>query len=157
MGVAHRSRLPAGSGAPKWSPMQHSDQAIAAESGGVEPTVYYDGACPLCRREIDFARKRAPELRYVDVSDGEGAPPPGVSREDALARFHVSTGDGEVRSGAAAFAVLWSRIPALKPLARLVERPRVSPWAERAYRAFLRVRPAAQRLVSRWDARRAGS
>ena len=55
-----------------------------------DPTlsVLYDGACPLCRREITPCRglRAEPALRFVDVS-GESALPPSTTREQLLARF----------------------------------------------------------------------
>ena len=47
-------------------------------------TVYYDGACPVCSREIDFYAKRTGgTVSYCDVA-AEGRPAPDLDREQAL-------------------------------------------------------------------------
>lgn len=110
--------------------------------------VYYDGACPVCAREIGLYRRLSegsPQAPlFEDVA--AGAPPPeGVSRDEALARFHVRLGSGEVVSGAAAFIALWRATPRLRWLGRLASIP-PAPWLlESAYRAFLRLRPLWRR------------
>lgn len=106
-------------------------------------TVYYDGACPLCSREIGTYRRLrgADDVCWIDVSR-QGTPlGPDLTREAALARFHVRMDDGSLVSGAAAFVLLWASFPALRWLAAVAGRPPVS-WAlEPAYRLFLRLRP----------------
>ena len=116
-------------------------------------TVFYDGDCPLCRREIAFYRRRrgAARILWLDVSrlpDGEVAP--GLSRCAALARFHVLLPDGRRLSGGPAFAAVWRALPAFRPLG-WVFGFRATGWlADRAYAGFLRLRPQLQRrLVSR--------
>jgi len=66
-------------------------------------TVYYDGACPLCRMEISHYRKQegAERIAFVDVAQAQDAPGPDLTREAALARFHVRGADGALVSGAA--------------------------------------------------------
>ena len=116
-------------------------------------TVLYDGACPLCRREIGIYRKLEPRtpLCFADVSDAAAPLPPGSTREQLLARFHVRRHDGELLSGARAFLALWAVLPGWRWLARAGRLPGVA-WAmERAYGFFLRWRPALQRWVSRLD------
>jgi demethoxyubiquinone hydroxylase (CLK1/Coq7/Cat5 family) len=117
-------------------------------------TVLYDGACPLCRREIALYRglqAQAP-LCFADVSDPALAPPAEATRAALLARFHVRHADGRLESGAAAFVALWARLPGWRWLARAARLPGVL-WAlERAYRFFLRWRPALQRRAARWEA-----
>lgn len=112
-------------------------------------TVYFDGACPLCIREIALVRALAPQgaIAFVDVA-GEGAPCP-IDREALLARFHVQTPDGRLLSGAQAFAAMWRRTPILWPLGALASLPGLSALFEAAYRRFLRVRPRLQRLLAR--------
>lgn len=107
-------------------------------------TVYYDGACPLCRAECDLYRRTqgAEALDFVDVSDGASALPLGLSRADALARFHVSTPGGTVVSGAEAFTEVWSHLPRWRWLARAARLTIALHLMELAYRVFLRLRPA---------------
>lgn len=106
-------------------------------------TVYFDGACPLCSREIGAYRRLrgASQVCWIDVSRQEAVLGPGLTRDAALARFHVRTGDGSLVSGGAAFVRLWGSLPGLQWLAAIAARPPVS-WAlEPAYRLFLRLRP----------------
>ena len=125
------------------------------ESGASTPplTVLYDGACPLCRREIGVYRglQSSAPVCFADVSDIAQPLPPGTTREQLLARFHVRNTDGRLLSGAQAFMVLWAALPGWRWLARLGRLPGAAWGMERAYRLFLRVRPALQRLASRMD------
>ena len=130
---------------------------------GHEPpalTVLYDGACPLCRREIGVyrglksLRSDAP-VCFADVSDAAcplpSALPPGTTREQLLARFHVRRRDGELLSGAQAFLALWAALPGWRWLAMLGRLPGAA-WAmKRAYRGFLRWRPTLQRFAARME------
>lgn len=109
-------------------------------------TVWYDGACPLCSREIAAMRRldRRAAIAFVDIADPSSPCP--VDREQALARFHVQE-DGRILSGAAAFAAMWRAIPALRCLGLLARLPPVELVLERGYRAFLLIRPRLQRLM----------
>jgi predicted DCC family thiol-disulfide oxidoreductase YuxK len=116
-------------------------------------TVLYDGACPLCRREIGVYRGLQPNtpVCFADVSDTATQLPPGITREQLLARFHVRGRDGELLSGAEAFLALWAALPGWRWLAWAGRLPGAA-WAmERTYRLFLRARPALQRWASRLD------
>ncbi len=110
-------------------------------------TVYYDGACPLCIREIGFYRKRknAGSIDWVDVSRCPGnTVAPGLSKSDALARFHVVRTDGTLVSGGDAFREVWQTLPAFRVWSRLF-RPRPFAWMlNKAYDIFLTARPALQ-------------
>ena len=121
----------------------------APESGASAPplTVLYDGACPLCRREIGVYRGLRPiaPVCFADVSDTAQPLPSGITREQLMTRFHVRDSDGQLLSGAQAFLALWAALPGWRWLA-LVGRLPGAAWAmERAYRLFLRARPALQR------------
>jgi predicted DCC family thiol-disulfide oxidoreductase YuxK len=65
--------------------------------------VYYDGDCPLCRREIDWVRKRDGEskIRFVDISDPnfDAEAVTGKTFFDLMARLHARTRDGEWITG----------------------------------------------------------
>lgn len=113
------------------------------------PTVYFDGACPLCRAEIGHyrGRDRAGALRFVDVAATGAELPAGLTRAQALGRFHVRAGDGRLLSGAAAFVELWSQLPGWRRAARVARLPGVLAALEGGYRLFLLVRPLLARLV----------
>ncbi len=114
-------------------------------------TVLYDGACPLCRREIGVYGGLRPNtpVRFADVNDASLRLPLGTTREQLLARFHVRTGDGRLLDGAQAFLALWAALPGWRWLARAGRLPGAA-WAmERLYRIFLRGRPTLQRWASR--------
>ncbi len=107
------------------------------------PAVYYDGACPVCRREIAHyqGRRGGDAIAWVDASScAPEALGPGLTREAALARMHVRGPDGTLVSGAAAFAALWSALPGFRWLGRLAGAWPIAPLAEAAYRGFLVLR-----------------
>ena len=84
-------------------------------------------------------------IRFIDVGkDGTACP---IDRAALLARFHAQEDNGPIQSGAAAFAVMWRAVPLLRPLGVLARWPPMLALLERAYRAFLRVRPTLQRLA----------
>ncbi|MFO6448418.1 thiol-disulfide oxidoreductase DCC family protein [Erythrobacter sp. NE805] len=107
--------------------------------------VWYDGACPLCAREIALMRRldRRGAITFVDVAGGADPSCP-VDRTQLLARFHAEE-DGEVHSGAAAFAAMWRAIPLLRPFGLAARHPLVLEALEAAYLRFLKVRPRLQR------------
>jgi predicted DCC family thiol-disulfide oxidoreductase YuxK len=107
-------------------------------------TVWYDSACPLCRREIALLRRldRAGRIAFIDAADA--ACP--LDRAALLARFHALE-NGRMLSGAAAFAAMWRAIPLLWPLGQLARLPLVERALEWAYLRFLKVRPSLQGLL----------
>ncbi len=115
-------------------------------------TVLYDGACPLCRREIGLYQRLTPEqpVTFVDVTDTDSLPVE-LSRDVLLARFHVLRADGSVESGARAFLALWAAFPGWRWLARIGYLPGGPAILEIVYRGFLRIRPWMQRLAAKWD------
>lgn len=134
--------------------MNEPARNAAAESPPL--TVLYDGACPLCRREIGIYRGLQPlrpdaPVCFADVSDAASPLPPGTTREQLLARFHVRGRDGELLSGAQAFLALWAALPGWRWLARAGRVPGAAWLMERTYRLFLRWRPALQRWARRLD------
>lgn len=122
-------------------------------------TVLYDGACPLCRREIAVYQGLQPlnpaqSLRFLDVSLASCPLPAGGNRSDYLARFHVQRADGQVISGAAAFVALWATLPGWRYLAMAARLPGATPALELVYRAFLLVRPQMQGIAKAFEAPR---
>lgn len=112
------------------------------------PIVYYDGACPLCRAEIGLYKRLGAKAQFCDVA-AEAAPPEGISRAEALKRFHVMDRNGRVRSGARAFAELWKATPGWRCAGRIGALPPFVWIGEGIYRVFLLTRPALQALARR--------
>ncbi len=110
--------------------------------------VWYDGACPLCLREIALMRRldRRGAITFVDVAAAADPSCP-IDRAQLLARFHAEE-NGVVHSGAAAFAAMWRAIPLLRPLGLAARNPLVLRVLEAAYLRFLRLRPRLQRLLA---------
>ncbi len=106
-------------------------------------TVWHDGTCPLCQREIALMRRldRRGAIAFVDAGDPASTCP--IDRAAMLARFHARE-DGRLLSGAAAFAAMWRAIPLLRPLGIAARNPVVLAGLERLYRLFLRIRPTLQ-------------
>ena len=118
--------------------------------------VFYDGVCPLCAREIGFYRQRdgAETVTWLDVSavkDEEVVP--GLTRDRAMARFHVLDPDGRLVSGGTAFAALWRALPAFRWLGRIAQTAAAAWVLKHAYNGFLKLRPWLQ---SRFRARHSG-
>ena len=78
-------------------------------------TVYYDGACPLCRAEIGHYRSQpgAERICFTDVARADASTGQDLARGDAMARFHVRDAQGRLVSGAAAFVLVWRSAAAL--------------------------------------------
>jgi predicted DCC family thiol-disulfide oxidoreductase YuxK len=103
-------------------------------------TVWFDGACPLCTREIALMRRldRRGAIHFVDLASSESTCP--LDRREMLARFHAQE-EGKLVSGAEAFAAMWRVIPILRPLGLLARNRMILRILERSYLAFLKVRP----------------
>ena len=131
-----------------------TDQNAATDIIAGRPAVFFDGSCPLCTTEISTYRKcrGADEIDWVDVAvGGAGARDeniaPGLMRTDAMRRFHMRRADGEIVSGGAAFAELWTALPAFSWAGRIGRQRPVSLLLEGAYRLFLPVRPLLRKLL----------
>ncbi|OYY91661.1 MAG: thiol-disulfide oxidoreductase [Sphingomonas sp. 28-66-16] len=111
-------------------------------------TIWFDGGCPLCRREIALIRRldRGRAIDFIDVAEAGAACP--IDRAALLARFHARE-DGRMLSGAAAFAAMWRAVPLLRPLGLAARHPAVLAALEWLYGRFLAIRPFLQRVARR--------
>ena len=111
-------------------------------------TIWYDGNCPLCTREIALMRRldRRRAIEFHDVSPPDAVCP--LDRQELLARFHARE-NGVMLSGAAAFAAMWRAIPLLKPLGFAARSPSILAILEWLYVRFLLIRPRMQRVLQK--------
>ena len=107
------------------------------------PTVYFDGDCPVCSREVAMYRRQpgADAVQWIDVAHCRPAElGSGLTREDAMARLHLRRPDGSLVSGALAFTGLWRVLPRWAWLGRALGQGPGLWLLEAGYRGFLVVR-----------------
>lgn len=118
-----------------------------------EVTVFYDGGCPLCLREIALLRRldRRDRLAFENVADPDEPVSCPIDRSELLARFHARLPNGEVVQGARAFTEAYARVPGLGFIGALGRFGPSRALLDGLYTVFLKVRPLLQRLAHRID------
>ena len=104
-------------------------------------TLFYDGQCPLCTREIRILQRIADtELRLVDVHSLDNPELwPGVTRQQLLQRLYLLDSEGWYWTGLYATVRTWRHTP-FGVFFRILLLPGI--------------RPLAQAVYERWAARR---
>lgn len=128
--------------------------APVAEERISRPVVFYDGACPLCRREIQHYRRisSSRDFDWVDIyREPMRVRSYGLTVQQVMARFHVLDMRGCRQTGVRAFVELWSHLPYYRWLASLVRTLRLEGLLEVAYRRW-----AGWRLQRRCHDRQCG-
>ena len=114
------------------------------ESQGLSPcTVYFDGMCPVCSREIATYRqlRGGDAINWVDASRCDASQlSAGLDRARALQLLHVQSADGALLSGAAAFVEIWQHLPAFAWMARFCSNRYALAVFDFAYGRFLLMR-----------------
>ena len=78
-----------------------------------EIEVFYDGACPLCTREIDLlrGRDRRARIRFTDIAaEGFDAGAVGLPWEALMERIHGRLPDGTIIEGVEVFRRLYAAV-----------------------------------------------
>jgi predicted DCC family thiol-disulfide oxidoreductase YuxK len=104
--------------------------------------VFYDGACPLCMREIRMLRRRdrRGRIRFTDIAaDGFDAATVGVSWEALMERIHGRLPDGTLVEGVEVFRRLYAAT-GFGPLVALSRLPGIAQGLDLAYHAFAKRR-----------------
>ncbi|UTW12676.1 thiol-disulfide oxidoreductase DCC family protein [Marinobacterium rhizophilum] len=101
-------------------------------------TVYYDGACPRCRRDRaryeKLAGKGADDICWFDITGRDAELSAlGIDPWRALTELHLQDAQGHIHSELAAYILLMRRVPLLRPLAWLIGLPLLRPWLSRLY------------------------
>tara|TARA_Y100001934_G_C11650243_1_gene449634 strand:- start:34 stop:441 length:408 start_codon:yes stop_codon:yes gene_type:complete len=107
-------------------------------------TIFVDGACFLCAKEVQHYAKHDVEhcLNIVDISHpdfdptAEGLDPFLVHRY-----FHVKTENGELCHGIPAFRAIWKRLPRYRFLHDLTQPSWVQKPMHAGYVIFAAIRP----------------
>ena len=102
-------------------------------------TVYYDGICKMCSKEINYYKKIAPPkcLRWVDIArNGNALENYNVSQQEALLYLHVKDASGKLHIGVDAFKVIWSHLPNWRWLSILLNFSPIHFLAQKLYTLF---------------------
>ena len=102
-------------------------------------TVYYDGKCGLCSREINHYRKISPPgiFNWQDVTESaaelENA---GISLADGLKLLHAKDDHQQLHVGVDAFILIWKQLKRWRVLALLVSLPGIKQISHLLYCTF---------------------
>lgn len=100
------------------------------------PVCYYNGACPVCRFEIEHY-KDGPDgdrVRWLDLAaEPEALAGFGIDRAGARRRLHVLDETGQLHVGIDAFMLIWQRMPRYRWLSRIVGAGPIRPVAAALY------------------------
>ena len=127
------------------SGLQDQKQYISSKAIILRPqaTVFFDGGCDLCSKEIEHYRKiqGAEKIQWIDISkDVQGLAAFNLSWEAAVARFHVLDGNNKWHVGAWGFSEMWSYLSYYKWLSRGLKVLHLLPIVDRVYTYFARWR-----------------
>lgn len=104
--------------------------------------VFYDGACPLCVREIRMLQRRdhAGRIGFVDIAAPDFDPDTvGVTWDALMARIHGRLPDGTLVEGVEVFRRLYAAV-GFRRLVAATRWPGVSWLLDLAYRTFAKNR-----------------
>lgn len=104
--------------------------------------VFFDGECPLCRREIEMLRQldRRGGIAFTDIA-APGFDPSAValSHAELMARIHGRTADGTIVEGVEVFRRLYAAV-GFGPLVALSRVPPIGWVLDAGYRWFAKNR-----------------
>lgn len=102
-------------------------------------TVFYDGKCGLCRREIEHYKHIAPEGIFIwqDITaNASTLESLGIAYADGLKLLHAQDAQGKIHIGVDAFLLIWQQMPRWRILAIIVAAPFIRPLVNIIYRCF---------------------
>ena len=125
------------------TPVFHPEESPLSPSAKPYPlTVYFDGECPICRREIDLMKmlNRRERLQFIDFSNSNYRPTDhGLNQCDLGRVIHASWSDGTFLTGVDVFREMWEAI-GLGFVARFSRRPMINTLLVKAYAWFAKNR-----------------
>jgi len=123
----------------------------------VKLTIFFDGGCPLCKREVDFLRSKNQKgyLNFIDINcyDFSLDLKYGITYKQAMDRIHALKSDGSVIKDIKVFQEAYSliglgwiyaptKLPVLDKVFEFIYRL----WAK--YRLKITFRPSIEKLCS---------
>lgn len=102
-------------------------------------SVFFDGKCNLCSKEINYYQRIAPKntFNWVDITKNPGELDRfKIKLSDGLRLMHVADSRGNIFTGVDAFIIMWKQIKYWKFLGLFVSLPIVKQIANLLYQYF---------------------
>lgn len=102
-------------------------------------SVFFDGKCNLCSKEINYYQRIAPKntFNWVDITKTPGELDKfEIKLSDGLRLMHVADSSGNIFTGVDAFIIMWKQIKYWKILGLFVSLPIVKQIAKLLYQYF---------------------
>ena len=109
--------------------------------------VFFDGACPLCSKEVKLYKKLAAndklhgqyndaDIEWIDISKSRTElKKEGIKYADAMQLMHVKDASGVHQVGINAVLTVWDQIPYYRQLSKVLKSiPALHPLLDKAYR-----------------------
>ena len=120
-------------------------------------TIFFDGGCPLCKREVDFLQSKNQKgaLSFIDIntSDFSSDLKHGITYKQAMDRIHAMKSDGSVIKDIKVFQEAYSLIglgwiyaPTKLPILDKFIEFIYGLWAK--YRLKITLRPSIEKLCA---------
>lgn len=119
-------------------------------------TLFYDGRCPLCRKEVDWlaGHRHSDRVIFVDIrAEGFDAAALGTTFTEMMGRLHVLDAQGRWYIGMDASRALYA-VLGYRRLIRLSLLPGLAPLMDAGYLWFARRRVRLGRWITAWNRRR---
>ena len=102
-------------------------------------SVFFDGKCNLCSKEINYYQRIAPKntFNWVDITKTPSELDKfEIKLSDGLRLMHVADSNGNIFTGVDAFIIMWKQIKYWKILGLFVSLPIVKQIANLLYQYF---------------------
>ena len=126
----------------------------------VKLTIFFDGGCPLCKREVDFLKSRNQKgyLSFIDINSSDFSLDfkYGISYKQAMKRIHAFKSNGSVIKDIKVFqeaygliGLGWIYAPTKLPVLDKVIEFIYGLWSK--YRLKITLRPSVEKLCVERD------
>ena len=102
-------------------------------------TVFYDGKCGLCSKEINHYRKIAPAgiFNWQDITESAvELEKEGITLAEGLKLLHARDAEQQLHVGVDAFILIWKQLKRWRLLAFVISLPGIKHISNLAYRNF---------------------
>lgn len=103
-------------------------------------SVFYDGRCGLCDKEIAFYRQHADadSVLWLDIwQHPDALLAAGLTQAQCLQQLHLFDAQQQLHTGVNAFLLLWQTVPKLRGLAKLARFAPLRMLLALGYKLFL--------------------